>query len=305
MLPRIDIVGKIQQLYMEARPVPYLTFMQVLNELLADPAHVVPKMPDDSLAENFRAACMCVNVGIVDTEGRQYERVREFQDKVYTLWQSKLPAKEFARYEEIIRGDLREKRRLEAQQEADVATQQAEERSRELLDKLGLTELEQEAPAVTTAPPPVELPRRDVARRFGSVDELCGAMRAGDVAVEYSPRAEGKVFARYSLGDVEVAVKLAEAEGTHYTVLTVDDGHSDGPEAEQRVDDVAAEMGYLRMASYAYMRRDDEFVYTLKVGSHAVNAACTSAEQGAEEDVVRRVEKLHRDLGELVERALQ
>lgn len=61
-------------------------------------------------------------------------------------------------------------------------------------------------------------------------------------------------------------------------------------------------MRYRRRADYAYVRTDEEFVYTLRVGPNTTNVACTSVEAGAEDDIVRRIEKLHWDLGELVER---
>ncbi|MHC4481031.1 MAG: hypothetical protein ACYS1C_08720 [Planctomycetota bacterium] len=300
MLARVDIIGKIEQLYMDGRLVPYLTFMQVFNELLADPRNITPKPPSDELKEAFRAVCMCVNVGIVDTEGRQEEREQEFREKVYPVWKAALPAEEFAGYEDIIQGGLRERRRLQAQREAEAAERQAEERSRELLDRLGLAELEQEA--APAAPPPAELPSRAALGRFDDVDALCNAIRAGKIRVAYRPRSEEKAFASYALGQLDVSVKLVDAEGSHYTVLKAGMGYSDSLGSPESMDLFAAEMGYIRMGDYAYMRRDDELVYTLKVGPSAVNAACTSAEAGAEEDVIRRVERLHRDLGELVER---
>jgi hypothetical protein len=65
MLSSADAMGKIQQIYMEGtRPVPYLTFMNVFNELLTDPIKVIPKEPSEELKEGFRAVCMAVNVGV-------------------------------------------------------------------------------------------------------------------------------------------------------------------------------------------------------------------------------------------------
>lgn len=318
MLPRVDIAGKIQQLYMEGRPVPYLTFMHVFNELLADPAQLVPKEPSDALRENFRAACMCVNVGIIDAEGRDEQRIREFREKVYPLWQAKLPSEDLAKYEDILGGGLRDRRRDEAHEKEEIAAQQATDRSRELLKKLGLVELEEEP--VVPGPVPVELPRRvappepapaELSRRpgaparFDSIDELCEAIGSGRMTVLYTTREEDMAFARYGLDDLEVLVKLAEVERRQYTVLTLEVGRSGLGEPAQRIDDFAAEMGYLRMADFTYMRRDQEFVYTLKVGPNSTNMACAATEEGAEEEVVRRIQKLHWDLGELLERLRQ
>lgn len=303
MVPRVDVIGKIQQLYMQARPVPYLTFVHVLNDLLADSAQAVPGEPSGELREKFRAACMCVNVGIIDAEGREELRVREFREKLYPLWKSKLPAEEFSKYEEILQGSLREKRRLHAD-ERGLAAQQEADRSRELLAKLGLVELEVEPPAAV--PAPVELPTREAAPALlEGVDELCAAIRAGQVNVEYlEPSPEGEL-ARYRLDDLEVVVKLAQTEEHTYTVLRAEIGRSGLPDAEERIDGFAAEMRYLRMADYAYMRRDEEFVFTLNVGPNATNLACASVQEGTEEDIVRRIQKLHQDLGELVERMRQ
>jgi hypothetical protein len=299
MLPKVDIAGKIQQLYMQKRPVPYLSFMQVFNDLLADPVKVVPRKPNPDLREKFRAACMAANVGLVDPEGRDAERIREFREKICPVWRDALPPEDMAKFDEILRGTLREQRGAEAYEKT-AAAQASSDRSRELLEKLGLAELEVEPPAPVAAAQ--EAPRGKAPRHFESVDELCGAIRAGDVKPQYLPRGEVGEFARYRIDGLEVAVKLAESNHEHYAVLTASIGRATMPKARERIDDVAAQMGYVRMADYAYMRRDDEFVCTLAVGPTAVNMACKAAEAGPQDDVVRRIERMHRDLGELVER---
>jgi len=300
VLPKVDVIGKIQQLYMENRPVPYLTFMHVFNDLLADPKQTAPKQPSDELKEKFRAACMVANVGIIDTEGREEERVREFRDKVYPVWKAKMPPADFARYDEILQGKLREKRELQERQKQAAAEKQAADRSRQLMKKLGLLELEV-APSAP-APAPAEVPQpKSLPARFENVDELCKAIRAGQLKAEYPARGQESEIARYALDDLEVAVRLAQAGGGDYAILRVGVGRSSTPDALERIDGFAAEMRYLRMADYAYLRRDGDFAFTLTVGPTATNMACT-AQQGAQNDLVRRIEKLHRDLGELVER---
>jgi len=100
----------------------------------------------------------------------------------------------------------------------------------------------------------------------------------------------------------DVAVKLAAAGESKYAVLSVGVGRSTVPNARERIDNAAAEMRYVRVSDFAYLRRNGEFVCTLTVGPNSMNMACAPAEAGAQNDVVRRIALLHRDLGELVER---
>jgi len=300
MRPKADIVGKVQELYMEGRPVPYLTFMKLLNDLLADPMAVVPRKPSGELREEFRAACMAVNVGILDTEGREDQRAREFREKIYPVWKAALPAAEFAQYDEILQGKLRQKGQRRPHEQQPVA-QEAGDRSQELLRKLGLALAAPRA----AAEPAESRPRTEGPRRFASVDEFRAAIRSGQLKAHYAPRGQEGEFARYAVGGVEMIAKLAEADGRRYTVLTVGVGRSGIPGAQERIDELAAEMRYVRMADYAYMRRDGGFVYTLTVGPNASNIACAASEEGAENELALRIERLHRDLGELVERMRQ
>ncbi|KPK64203.1 MAG: hypothetical protein AMK73_04750 [Planctomycetes bacterium SM23_32] len=303
MITKVDAIGKIQELYMQQRPVPYVTFMHVFNGLLEDPLAVEPKEPSAGLEEKFRAACMAANVGLTDTEGREEKRLREFHRKVVPVWRQALAPEEFARFEEILGGAMRRRHGLAANGGA-RADEAARNRQRALLKKLGVDELEvepQAGPPVLVAD--VKLPARlRVARRFGSVDELCAAIRSGAIEPEYHPRGKAGDFARYPLDGVDVALKLAEAEGRRYTVLTAGMG-SDGLTYEPgAMDGAAAEMRYRRMADSAYMRAEGGLVYTLKVGPRRVSIACAAADGQSDLALVQRIETLHRDLGEVVER---
>jgi hypothetical protein len=298
----VDVVGKIQQLYLEGRPVPYLTFMHVFNGLLADQARGVPARPSEELKEQFRAACMCLNVGILDAEGRDQDRAREFHEKVYPAWKQALRPDEFARYDEILSGALRARRKRQAHEAEEVATRQATKRSRDLLRKLGIAEAEEEAAAAPAQPVGPDVTVRTRPLQFDSVDALCAAVREGRLPAKYVPRSQDKVFALYVLDEVRVTVRLAEAGGSYYTVLTAEVGREDVTGPPETIDDFAAEMRYVRMADYAYMREEGKIVYTLKVGPRTASFACASTEQSGVESTVQRIERLHRDLGELVER---
>ncbi len=395
MMPKVDVLSKIEDFYMADRPVPYLTFMNVFNDLLSDPVKVAPKEPSEELKAKFRAACMAANVGLIDTEGREEERLDEFYHKVVPVWDAKLPLAEARELEGIRQGKLREERRREAEERAKAATRQAETRSRELLEKLGLegAELEagpkrgrpvpeEEAPAEgapagaeavrlpgeepAPAEPqeepaevefePAEPPGRPAAeaegeplhvdfdftpsegeevaeqvagapappvssaqamietsivepppvegrvRRYRNVDELCAAIRARQFDLHYAPRDQAEEFAHYGLDNLDVGVQLAEADGRHYTVLTAGFGRARLGSQAPVLDAIAAEMGYRRMAEYAYMRADGQRVYTLKVGPHKTSIACAAAATEAEKDVLQRIQKIHRDMGELLER---
>jgi hypothetical protein len=297
MLSRADMMGKIQQLYKEGRSVPYLTFMQMFNDLLADQAGLVPEEPSDGLKEQFRAACMGAAVGLFDREGRGEQRLRDFREKIYPYWKARLSPAEFAPYEDIVEGSERRKREA---REKERAREAADDRSRELLLKLGLA---QDAEAETAPAPAAELPahlRR--ARTFGSVDELCAAIRSGDLKADYLPREKAPDLARYPLDEHEVTVRLARAAGQTYVVLTVGVGRGVVPDALERADLFAAETGYMRMADFAYLRKDDEFTCTMSVGPHVTNMTCAADEGNPDAATVRRIQRLHRDLGELAER---
>ncbi len=156
MLSSADAIGKIQQIYMEgSRPVPYLTFMNVFNDLLEDPIKVIPKEPSDEMKERFRAACMAANVGVYDTEGRGDDRVSEFKEKVLPVWREKLPADEFTKFDDIIEGAMRAKFRDENQKRAaaDTVSESGSLKTSELLRRLGIAPDDEQAEA---APAPAQ-----------------------------------------------------------------------------------------------------------------------------------------------------
>ncbi len=293
------MIGNIQRLYDEGKwPVPYATFMHVFNELLQDPVKVVPWEPADELREYFRAACMAAQAGVSDLEDRGPQRIEEFRTKVYPVWKAKLPPEEFKEYEQILKGPLPSK---EDPADPEWLTQsKAEQRARELSTQLGLKELETEeaaAPAAKEAEPARQAPAR-----FAHVNELCDAIRRGDVEVRWnSARTEGDI-GRYGFHDVEVIARMAKRGEKEYVVLTAGLGRMAVQNPEERIDQFAAEMRYHRKAAYAYVRTDEGLVYTLRVGPNTTNVACTSEEAGGEDEIIHRIEKLHWDLGELVER---
>ena len=306
--PVVDPVGKIQEFYLDGtRSVPYLTFMSVFSALMKDPVSLTPAEPREDLRETFRAACMAVNVGVVDKEGRAEKRVTEFREKIYTLWKKRLDPAEFAKYEEVINGAMRAKLR-EKEEKKRVAAQQESESSRRMLAKLGLLEMtEEEAPppsaADVVASGDAELPARlAYAKRFNSIDEICKAVHGGEMKPLYTPQQQNKEFAKYPLGDREVTVKLAESSGQEYTILVIGIGSNDIPDAGVRLEEFAVDTGYSWVTDNAYIRRTPDLVFTLKMGREVTSLACTLVKGAKDPGVVAYLQRLHRDFGELVER---
>jgi hypothetical protein len=295
MLARIDHIGKIQQLYNDRRPVAYLTFMHVFNELLADPAKVSPRYPTETLKETFRAACMAVSVGVTDTEGRAEQRMREFRQNVCPAWKAFLPADEFARYEQMLREQGEGAPGMAAK--VPVVTAPTA-RTNALFQRLRIMDTgREEARAEAAAPAAVGQPRT-----FASVDEVCAQLLDGRLKAEYVPRGTKAEFGRYRLGDVSVAVTLADGDGRKYAVLMAEAGYASLPGAEERLDDATAEMGFVRQAPYAYLRQDDRFVCTLKVGPQKITVACSMDEPDVARCAAQTIQRAHMDLGELLER---
>jgi len=328
MLSSADPIAKIQQYYMDGRwEVPYLTFMGVFNELLEDPVAVKPKQPSSALREAFRACCMAVNVGVTDREGRGDERVAEFRDSVLPVWRKAMPPEQFARYEDILSGQMRQR----AQDERGAAVQEpgpeiedededvtgevetptpGSAKASALLRRLGIaSDAEQAEPPAGGAPaaPAAETPQEAATREaatgeFSSVDALVMALRSGAKPIEYAPRGVSGEFAHYAMDDLTVTVRLAEAEDRTYTVLTARVGHGDDEEAGAAVTDLAADLGYVRIRDFAYIRETEDLVYTLKMGPDTTSIACATSAAAEDETVVLRIQRSHRDLGELVER---
>jgi len=311
MLAQVDPIGKIKQLYMEGRPVPYLTFMHVFNALLADPVGVKPKEPGDWIAEPFRAACMACNVGVFDTEGRAEERVEEFRTKVYPYWKSKLSPAEFRRYESIYSGKAREEVTLGV-----TIGKVSNPKANALLERLKLVKADdsgtvritpgkQTRAAAGAVGGAAEGEGKPAAPTFADVDEMCRAMHSGELKVEFAPMTVKQEFARYRLGDVTVGVRLVwgkQKDRKNHALLTAAFGYAGIADADARLDKAAAEMGYTKRAAHSYVRWDDDFGYTLKVGPNMTNIACSAVAAGAIENALLRIRKIHRDLAELIER---
>ncbi len=352
MLSSADAMGKIQQIYMEgARPVPYLTFMNVFNDLLEDPIKVVPKEPDDELKERFRAACMAVNVGVYDTEGRGEDRVREFKEKVLPVWQAALPADEFAKFDGILEGSMRAKFRDESEKRAaaDTVSESGSLKTSELLRRLGIApeEGQEAAPAQTQPEPGPELeidvtpkaPAKEEAvfelegadafelespgggaleepetsevfppsaeglpRVFPSVDEMIQAVRDGRLHVQFRAREDMTPFARYRLGTHQVEVRLVDGNTRNYVIGAILVGYGSLPDGEDAMDDMATEMGYSKTDGLTYRRREGDFLLRIRAQADRIDMPCGYPKGDGADVVAQQIQKIHRDMGELLER---
>ncbi len=310
MLSYADPIGKIQQIYMEGdRQVPYTTFMSVFNGLLLDKVKIEPREPEEELRELFRAACMVANVGIFDREGRGEKRLAEFREKVLPVWKEALSAEEWEAFEDVLTGRVR--RRAGGSDRREKTGLEPTGRQAEVLERLGLLgrkrttagqqpEAPAEAePAGRSAQPSEPEPLPDV---FPGVDALVAALKDGRLELTYTTREESRELARYRLDEHEVSVMAARADSKTYAVLKVPIGHKDLAGNENELYEAAAAMRYAHMKGHAYMRDAGEVVYTLRVGPHATSMACALAEDSPDEAVLLQLQRLHRDLGELLER---
>jgi len=304
MLPGVDAVTKIEQLY-EGRkgPVPYVVFMEVFNDLLEDPRELHPRTPSQELFRTFRAACMAVTLGVLDPEGRDQQRLKELREIVIPVWREKLPKEQFGEIDAMLNVPKRRRAERRARQGLELpATPKATGKSGELLLKLGLIEAGPKDDTAVVEPTeeqeeePLEQPRS-----FDSVTELCRAVSEGALRVRYWRREDNREFARYLYEGLEVVVRLAAADEHYYVVLTAAVGRPSGADAVQFMDETAARMGYVRMGEFAYLRRDGKLLQTLRVGKDRLSIACASEDQGSQRVIARRIQKLHWDLGELVD----
>ncbi len=147
-----------------------------------------------------------------------------------------------------------------------------------------------------------EQPVEALPETFESVDALAEAIKAGQIHVRYTTREADEEWVRYALGDHEVSVKVARTDGRTYVVLSAAVGYENVAEPQEQVDILAAEMRYVRMANYAYLREGEGAVYTLKVRPRKATLACGVLGEADWGQVLIQLERLHRDLGELVER---
>lgn len=327
MLSSADAIGKIQQIYREGdRQVPYPTFIRIFNDLLADPQEVVPKPPGEELAEKFRAACMAVNVGVYDSEGRGEARIEEFMEEVYPVWKEEIPSEEFAKYEDIVEGEMRGKfgAAKEAQPEAAQPVEGAGEKTSELLKRLGIApseeEEEEEAEAVGEAEAPeeelegleleVEPSDEEAARAdtivipevFDSVDELVSAVQRDRLEIKWHPRSDRKNFATYRLTDYEVDVFLVEGNTRNYVICSVPEERPEVLNVSQQMDAMAAEMGYQKTDEFYYKRREGDFLLRIRIWPDRLDMACGYPKGGDADSLTQQIQKIHRDLGELLER---
>ncbi len=291
-------------MYEAGHPVPYLAFMQIFRELVSDPVAVTPIEPSPGRKPAFRAACMAASVGLVDNEGRDVERLQEFHDKIYSYWKAKLPPEEFAEFARIYE---RGRGGSEDEDTGTPATVTPTAKNLGLLQRLKIvdnngrgvtskTEAERrETGADDAVAPPV----------FASVDDLARAIRQGDLRVEFSPLAVKKELAVYKLGEVSVGVRCAwgkKSDANNHVVLTARYGLTDSARGRDELDAIVADMGYVKQSARAYRRWDDDYGYTVNVGPRMINLAISAPREGAVENTPVRIQRGHRDLGELLER---
>lgn len=282
MLSHIDQVAKIQQMYREGTgPVPYATFMSVLNHLLADPNTLEPKPPDDDLRPCFRAVCMAAATGILDPEGRGEQRIQEFMDNVYPAWREELDEDEFREFEKII-GERTEQAAGGMEVEAEGTT----EESTALLRRLGLTEEEEP-----------EVPQPEV---FDSVDELVEELRGQELPLERTSWAEKEELAHYRIGRYQVTVALVEEEDLRLR-LAVGFGYSHLDSPVERVAEIAHRMRYHRIDDFEWRRAQNDTTYILEVQPANTSVICSLPADSSDERVLLELQRTHRDLGELAE----
>lgn len=304
--PRVDPVGKISDIYTDGtREVPYLTFMHIFNDLLADPMNVVPREPSEELMGTFKAACMAVGVGVSDSEGRAEQRVKEFQENVFAVWKEKLSRKDFMQFEDILRGAALRKRKAEEKSRAGKTSLSGRtKKSSALLKRLRLIDadeaLEGEGTTEPEKPGAAAPPAAQEPERFESMSAMCRSIRAGQVSCEFGP-GDGRTLGHYAMGAHEVTVRLAEASGQNYVVLTVNVGYSSLAGGVEMMGVIAEAMGYVKMGESQFMRKDEDFVHTLKAQKEKASLASASA-NGVPGDVAAQLTRLHWDLGELLER---
>ena len=338
MLSSADALGKIQQYYTDgSRQVPYLTFMNVFNDLLADPVKIVPKEPTEELKEKFRAACMAVNIGIYDTEGRGDDRAREFREKILPVWKAKLPVTEFAKCNDILEGGMRAKAVKEEEKRAgaDTVTESTSLKTADLLRRLGIAPDEKAgqekpkaaAPAPAKAASPQQpgeeafelespggvaleepdtsevLPPRQggLPAVFASIDELVEALRQGRLLVAFSAREDAAPFARYRIGNQEVQVRLVDGNTRNYVIGAVGVGYARIPDGQKLLDGIAQDMGYRKTEDLTYRRKEGDFLLRFRIEPNRVDLPCGYPKGGGLDIAIQQLQKVHRDMGELLE----
>jgi hypothetical protein len=311
-------VGKITDMYKEGEgEVPYLTFMHVFNDLLRDPMAIEPKEPTEELKEKFRAACMAAGMGVLDPEGRAGQRVKEFRENIVPVWKGFLEEEEFRETQALLRGEALRRRR-ERQRELEESQFDLErptnEKSSALLARLKLIDTDEEPDQqdekkdtgkvrATGAPRPAPsaVPPAEPEGVYESMSSLGRAIRGGQVELTATDDS-GHELGVYRLNTHSVSVKLARASGQVYAVLTANAGTEDISRGPAAIDDIAEQMGFIKMAPQAYMRKQENRVHTLKAMEKKVSLACAVSEDDLDEKIVSLLNRLHWDMGELLER---
>jgi type II secretory pathway predicted ATPase ExeA len=157
---------------------------------------------------------------------------------------------------------------------------------------------------VPTKPPELPAPAAAIGERsspeaadqFESVDDLCRAMEGGRVPMEFALSAASMEVASYRVNGLEVSVRFARRGSENYALLICGVGHSRDPKAEQALSGLAANMGYVRADSGAYLRQDGGAVCTLKFSPAKIGMASSSPDGFSHEAFAGRVRKMHDEL---------
>jgi hypothetical protein len=248
---------------------------------------------------------------------------------VLPVWQAKLPAAEFTKFSDILEGGMRAKFRKDDEKRAaaDTVTESASMKTADLLRRLGIApEEKEEAPQATPkAPEPEEeafeletpegmiLEEPDTSevfppsqealpRVFPGIDGLVEAVRMGRLPLQFRAREDMTSFARYRIGEREVELRLVEGNTRNYVIGAVAVGYSRLPGGEDMVDDMALEMGYRKTDDQTYRRREGDFVLRIRMLADHLDMPCGYPKGGGAGITVQQIQKIHRDLGELLER---
>ncbi len=139
-------------------------------------------------------------------------------------------------------------------------------------------------------------------RVFPTVDALLEAVRSGRLHVQFRAREDMTPFATYRLGSQEVEVRLVDGNTRNYVIGAVPVGHSSLPQGEDAMDDIATEMGYRKTDGDTYRRREGDFLLRIRAQADRIDMPCGYPKDDGADVVAQQIQRIHRDMGELLER---